>query len=214
MRIQHGRLARGLRRLAEGQGAVWAPQVTTSQREHADLLVAVDSLKAQAATGFLYGDWKVNYTADELPQDDTPAWTEELLDSPSRSVSGGVLTVDNTGATKGVWWHLHDADLDAGAGVVLEARVRVRAGTSAPNQGLSLVICDGAHRFVAWLRKGGGNIQGQAGFAADLSRWRRLRFEVWSDCCRLYVDGALRQIGTYIAATADQYIAFGSCYIP
>jgi hypothetical protein len=177
-------------------------------------LRALEAGRGQGAAVYIAGQWLVNYDADAVPENSTPAWAKHLLGEPTIEDSGGILSIANTGPTAGVWYSIANADLNANGGVVLESRLKVTAGTATVDQGACLVICDGAHRFIAWLRKAGANIQGQANFAVDLSRYRRVKLVTQADTAKLYVDGSLRQVGSYCETTTDLYVGFGSYYAP
>lgn len=157
--------------------------------------------------------WLADYEAagNGLPSADVPPWTEYQAGGATQAVAGGTLTV--TAAAAGDWLFNYVAldGLEATAGTLVEARLRVASSGGGANTGACLAVFDGQYLSVAWLRAGGLNVDGSESVAATLSdAWHRVAMHVLGVTVRVYVDGELVQTGAPVAPSTLKAAAFGS----
>jgi len=157
--------------------------------------------------------WLVWYQGDVQPDIDTPAWTEFLVGDITHGPTSGIfMIIDNIGPTGYLFYEIADevATLSNYVGTVIESRMRIIDSTGHEGQGTALCIFDGTYKFIAWIREGGVNIDGEADVAIDMTQWRQVRFEAQGTVAKLYVDGQLQQTGSYVGASAVRKISFGT----
>jgi len=157
--------------------------------------------------------WLVWYQGDVQPDIDTPAWTEFLLGNITHGPTAGIfMIIDNVGPTGYLFYEIaaEVATLSNYVGTIIESRMRIIDSTGHEGQGTALCIFDGVYKFIAWIREGGVNIDGEVDVAIDMTQWRQVKFEAQGAEAKLYVDGQLRQTGSYVGATALRKITFGT----
>ncbi len=207
------RLQRNLQRAVKRMAGIKVvqPQVTERQVARSEVLLTKLMRGTGAGTIIATPDWDVDYEANVLPDASTPVWTEVTTGAAvPHTVSNGRLTVTDTVDLDGIHWWIADSRWNNSDGVILEARLKITAGSSVVNRGSCLAVWDGAYQFVAWLRPTGMNIDNAADVPADLTGLHRIKLITRQTEVRLYLDGALKQIGTYMNATSKHQVGFGS----
>lgn len=156
--------------------------------------------------------WDIWYQASSgnLPEADTPAWTEHETGTPSATVSGGVLAVvADGGAAESDYWGYSNAAFTGPCEI--EALVKVSSADAGAHKGSCLSLHNGTWQFVVWLRDDGLNIDGEADVAVTLSDdYHRVRMVVRDKACEVYVDGTFLQRGGPANATTATGVTFGS----
>jgi hypothetical protein len=206
-------LQNALRGFVRGGAQTWKPEVTTRSLADAETLQnAIDALRGSGKGRYYNANMFVQeYDGAVLPDADDPVWVEMRGGDPEAAVSGSVLTITDDAAAEFLYYGAADATLSNAAGTWLEARVQITDATGlAANRGSALAIHDGAYQFTVWLRSDGFNIDNEAHVDLDFTSWRRVRFVAKGKGCQLFVDGALRQTGSYMNESAKQLVTFGS----
>jgi len=210
--IASRRLQNALRGFARGGAQTWSPELTSRQRGDSDALQeAIDALRGTGKGRYYNADmFAQEYDGAVLPEADDPVWVEMRGGDPVAAVSSGVLTIADDAAAEFLYYGA-EPELDNDAGTWLEARVKVADATGlAANRGSALAIHDGTYQFTVWLRSDGLNIDDEADVALDFTEWRRVRFVAKGKGCALFVDGDLRQTGSYMNESTKQLVTFGS----
>ena len=206
------RLQNALRGFARGGAQTWSPELTSRQKADSDALQeTIDALRGTGKGRYYNADmfaWE--YDGDVLPDADDPVWIEMRGGDPEAAVSSGVLTITDDAAAEFLYYGAAP-ELDNTTGTWLEAWVKVADATGlAANRGSALAIHDGTYQFTVWLRSDGLNIDDEADVALDFTEWRRVRFVAKGKGCALFVDGDLRQTGSYMNESTKQLVTFGS----
>jgi len=212
MSIASDKFIKVFQRAAGGRGAVIAYNLTTRQAIGDEFLSELADGLAASADNFLIDDmWLVYYEGDVNPDADTPAWTETLSGTVAHSSDGDVFTVtDNTDDEHLYYSSPTQATLDSAIGSILEVRVRVSVGGTGTNRGAAMSIFDGTRQYTCWLRSDGVNIDGSPNVAINMTGWRRVKLIGKGAGCQLFIDGDIRQVGSYMNPTVKQQFAFGS----
>jgi len=212
MSVASDRFIRVFRRAAGERKALIVYDLTTRQAVGAEFLSElIDGTPASADKFFIDSMWLVYYKGAVDPDADSPAWTEMLSGTVAHSSDGAVFTItDDTDGEHLYYSSPTQATLDSAVGSILEARVRVSAGGTGVNRGAAMSIFDGTRQYTAWLRSDGVNIDGEDNVAINMTRWRRVKLVGRGDGCQLFIDGDIRQTGTYMNPTVKQQFTFGS----
>jgi len=210
--IASDRFIKVFRRAAGERRAVLVYDLTTRQAVGAEFLSElIDSTPASADKFFIDDMWLVYYKGDVDPDADSPTWAETLSGTVAHSSDGDVFTItDDTDDEHLYYSSPIQATLDNATGSILEARVRVSVGGSGANRGAAMSIFDGTRQYTAWLRSDGVNIDGEDNVAINMTTWRRVKLVGRGDGCQLFIDGDIRQTGTYMNPTVKQQFSFGS----
>ena len=215
MGIADNRLREAMRAAAAGHGMVWVPNLTTSQEEAQALLAHARDTSFTPAQNFYSDDmWLVHYRGDVQPDSDTPAWTEVLSGTVTHTTDGDVFTITDDTDAEYLFYYYTATTLDNSTGAVFEAKVRIPSSTGAANRGAAMTISDGTRQHVAWLRSGGVNIDGEDDVTVNMTIWRRVKLVGKGDGCQLFIDGDLRQAGSYTNPTVKTEFTFGSHAVP
>jgi hypothetical protein len=159
--------------------------------------------------------WSLNYTADALPEDSTPAWTH--LGGAYGSVAAGILTIDTTGGASYFCYYRMSGltEMINSRGFTIEAKMKVITSAN-PDVRLILRFTDDAR--VASLAFS----QTQIALLGPIDSYNMdttdafhvYRITVIGSTIKVYVDNILRMSGTIPTATSAQRIEFGDAIAP
>ena len=199
-------------RAANRGGAYLAYNLTTRQLASQEFMSQiVDGSLVQAENYSIDSMWLVYYKGAVEPDADSPAWTETLSGTVAHSSDGSVFTItDDTNDEHLYYSSPTQATLSSAVGSILEAKVRVSVGGTGANRGGAMSIFDGTRQYTAWLRSDGVNIDGEDNVAINMTPWRRVKLVGRGAGCQLFIDGDIRQVGTYMNPTVKKQFAFGS----
>lgn len=213
MSVADAELRRALSQALAGSATVWTPDVTTSQRQHADRMETILERGRAGGKVFNANMFAVWYRAskDLLPDSSAPSWTEELDGSATTEISSDLLDIEVTGDGDSLFYFIDLPTLDAGVGTTIEVNVNVSTSDTGMDHGSALSVSDGTWQSAVWLRSDGFNISGLPHVYANLSdRLHRIRVTCRDGGCSVYVDGLLRQQGLAVGETSDRRVTFGS----
>ena len=155
----------------------------------------------------------LNYTgclgySDVKPDEDALAWTEEAVGVGTAEASNGLLAF-TVAVDDDQFDYLYAVDIGLSVGYMVEALVRVTAGSAVADKGAALQVADGAYRQTLWLRATGLNIATEADVPLDLTRWTLIQFIAEGTSCAVLADGVVLQAATVSSATTDYEVLFG-----
>jgi hypothetical protein len=162
-----------------------------------------DRIGGEGSKSLLVNDiWTVKYDANQLPDAATPPWTYTVyFGSPSRSVSGGILT--QTSPAYSGWQYRRDWGASDATGITILARLAVAAG-SEPQE---LSIRDGSYYVSLYFYN--YKLQfGSSSYTLATTSYHTYRVTLKSGVAKLYVDeGASPVLQVNCGTLADNFIA-------
>ena len=192
---------------------VWTFRVTEAQEAHlTELLEALKASRGRVDTFTSNLFWEVYYTADALPE--AEGWAKVSTGAPEATAASGILTVVDDSTSESVYWTYELNTVSPNVPTIVEFRLRVLAATTGVNRGACVSLCNGAYQFVVWFRATGLNVDGQPEVSVDFTQYRRVRLVCRGTWCKVFVDGELRQGGTWINETSKREVSFGSTMPP
>jgi hypothetical protein len=217
MSLPNDILSRALKNAIQGEikgHRIEVPDLTERQLLMAPDMMAMLSRARTCTKVFSFDQYFVQYEADSLPENSEPSWT--LVDDGSVPVSfsGSKLSI-NAVAPDSVFWYLVESSFDAVVPVEIEARLKIVSSTADTNKGFQLSVFNGTSQFTSWIRAASCNIDNAASVIFDFTdAYHTVRLVTAGDACRLYVDGYLRQFGSWINSHTKKAIAFGTWVDP
>lgn len=160
--------------------------------------------------------WTVQYEANELPENATPAWTTNYSPDPLEVSTveispAGILHVVGEGvAGEGITWSQEPAFVDA-VGVTLEFRMQMVTGdlmASASGEHYITFYTDNTPDVVFKLYTD-GIVDPDGSYAFDTTDdYHTYRITCKDHVVKLYVDGVLRREFTKVAGAEGAYLEF------
>lgn len=216
MSLREQRFQRALGLVAAGKGTLWAPSLTFTQEDRLpELMQSIARNKYSGANVIFWDDGFVDYRSlrDVDPDADAPAWVEELRGIVTHGVTGDIFSIDDDTLPEHLIYTYTSATIDSNKGTILKARVRVNSSSSGQYSGACLGIFDGVYQYILLLREDGISIFPGEDSPIDMTVWRHVTFVARTGGSEVWVDGNLRQIGSWANETAKKQVSFGS-YIP
>ncbi len=159
--------------------------------------------------------WEVQYEANELPGDATPAWDEwDSVGSPTVEISpAGYLHIDAPGAAY-VAYSQEDANLDESVGITVEANIKAVAVAGWGS--LYISVSGKTYWFEVYfyadkvILDGDYIAEAAQEYEIDLTDdYHAIRITIVGSTINVYVDGVLRLTGTANYEDAYGVITFG-----
>ena len=199
------------RRAGTGEGGARIHDLTTRQALVAPSLLEVLENAPTPSEQVINADaWLVYYKGDVQPDAETVPWTETLSGTVTHTTDGSRFTITDDSDDEHLYYYITQATLDATVGAVLEAKTLITSSSTAINRGSALSIFDGSKQYTAWLRSGGFNIDGEVEVAMSMGVWRRVKLVAKDNGCQLWIDGNIRQVGSWMNTTSKTQFTFGS----
>ena len=151
--------------------------------------------------------WTVQYEANELPEDATPAWTKTgTLDTEEINPAGYLHLVENTGYTG----YTQDTSFDTDTGFTVEAKINIIS-----DSGYNIYILAFCENGQVWMdiydtyvQLGGNSVDEIVDF--DTSGEHTYRMTIQGTTLKLYVDNKLlKTVIDTIAGLSLNYMYFG-----
>jgi len=211
MSVISQKLGVAFRRAATGSGGAGMLSLTTRQGLLApDAVELIDKSRADSEHVINADAWLDYYKGNVDPDADTTPWTETLSGTVAHSSDGSRFTITDDSDDEHLYYYITQATLGATVGAVLEAKTLITSSSTAINRGSALSIFDGTRQYTAWLRSGGFNIDGEVDVAMSMGVWRRVKLVAKDNGCQLWIDGNIRQVGSWMNPTSKTQFTFGS----
>lgn len=153
--------------------------------------------RTAASSRVAVSDWDVQYEADVLPSDATPAWTKTASGTNSEDATDGVLnmTVDSGGSLE----YFISPSWDTWNGFSVEARVRINSAGGVVNSydGVNFNIGAGSSGIDFDIADGVAGLVGGDTYEFDTSNYHIYRLTILRTRANrarvnIYIDGTLR----------------------
>ena len=160
--------------------------------------------------------WDILYTAAALPQNSTPAWTSNVIGSPTAEISpAGILHLVNTALGAEVNYDITDSNLDNAVGSTLQIRTQVIDAASQFT--FDLVLTDGTRAWeVSILNDRVRLLDDQISevdqdYLMDTTDdYHIYHMTMIGTAIKVYADGVLRLQGTSDVSEISKNINIGS----